>query len=91
MTRIGGRRLLGESINSHSSLLSDFFDAVQKMTAPAERLDVPNDADTITYTNADLTETFHVFEQHGLRFLTPEEIHATVPEYPTPARLSKQS
>jgi quercetin dioxygenase-like cupin family protein len=64
-----------------------FFDAVNKMNAPAERLDVPTDTDTITYANADLAQTIQVFEQIGLRFLTAEEIHATMPEYPTPARV----
>ena len=63
-----------------------FFDAVNKMNAPAERLDVPTEADTITYANADMAETIEVFEQYGIRFLTAQEIRATMPEYPTPAR-----
>jgi quercetin dioxygenase-like cupin family protein len=61
-----------------------FFDVVSKMNAPAERLDVPTDADTITYANADLTETIELFEQHGIRFLRADEIRTTMPEYPTP-------
>jgi len=65
-----------------------FFDAVNKMNAPAERLDVPTDADTITYANADMTYTIEVFEQYGIRFLTAPEIGATMPEYPTPARIA---
>src|SRR5262249_12036165 len=65
-----------------------FFDAVNQMNAPAERLDVPTDADTITYANADLTHTIEVFEQCGLRFLTAEEIQATMPGYPMPARVA---
>jgi quercetin dioxygenase-like cupin family protein len=60
-----------------------FFDVVSKMNAPAQRLEVPTDADTITYANADLTQTIDVFEQWGIRFLMAEEIRATMPEYPT--------
>jgi quercetin dioxygenase-like cupin family protein len=59
-----------------------FFDVVSKMNAPAQRLEVPTDADTTTYANADLTQTIDVFEQWGIRFLVPEEIRATMPEYP---------
>jgi quercetin dioxygenase-like cupin family protein len=64
-----------------------FFDAVNRMNSPAERLEVPTDADTITYANADLTQTIELFEQYGLRFLTAEEISTTMPDYPmrTPA------
>jgi hypothetical protein len=58
------------------------------MNAPAERLDVPTDADTITYATADLTHTIELFEQYGMRFLTAEEIHATMPEDPTPTRVA---
>jgi quercetin dioxygenase-like cupin family protein len=65
-----------------------FFDVVATMTRPAERLDVPRDADTMTYANADLTQTTELFKQHGIRFLTPTEIRATMPEYPAPARIS---
>jgi hypothetical protein len=57
------------------------------MTAPAECLDVPTDADTMTYANADLTHTIEVFEQSGLRFLMAQEIRATMLAYPTPAQL----
>ena len=55
-----------------------FFDAVNKMNAPAERLEVPTDVDTITYANSDLTRTIEAFEQYGVRFLTAEEIIATM-------------
>jgi quercetin dioxygenase-like cupin family protein len=65
-----------------------FFDVVAPMTAPAQRLDIPRDADTITYANADLTQTIELFKQHGIRFLTAQEIRATMPEYPTPARVA---
>ena len=59
-----------------------FFDAINKMNAPAERMDIPTDIDTVTYANADLTDTIKVFEQYGIRFLTPDEIHAEMPQYP---------
>jgi quercetin dioxygenase-like cupin family protein len=59
-----------------------FFDAVNKMNAPAERMEVPRDADVATYANVDMTETMKVFEQYGLRFLTAEEIRAELPDYP---------
>jgi quercetin dioxygenase-like cupin family protein len=59
-----------------------FLDAVNKMNAPAERMEVPTDVDTVTYANADLTDTIKVFEQYGVRFLTADEIRAEMPEYP---------
>lgn len=58
-----------------------FFDAVGKMSTPAERMEVPNDDDSVTYAKADLTETIKVFERHGIRFLTPAEIFAEMPLY----------
>ena len=58
-----------------------FLDAINKMNAPAERMEVPTDVDTVTYANADLTETSKVFEQHGIRFLTAEEIRTEMPQY----------
>jgi mannose-6-phosphate isomerase-like protein (cupin superfamily) len=61
-----------------------FFEAISKMNAPAERMEIPPDADTITYATADLTETMTVFEQYGIRLLTPDEIHAEMPQYPLP-------
>jgi hypothetical protein len=51
------------------------------MNAPAERMELPDDADLVTYANADLTETIKVFEQYGLRFLSPDEIRSLLPEY----------
>ena len=68
-----------------------FFDAVARMTVPAERLDIPRAADTITYATADLTETIELLAQHGIRFLTPQEIRATMPEYPASARMPTPS
>jgi quercetin dioxygenase-like cupin family protein len=59
-----------------------FLGAINKMNAPAERMEAPTDVDTVTYANADLTETIKVFEQHGIRFLTAAEIRAEMPQYP---------
>jgi len=56
------------------------------MSAPAERMEVPTDADTVTYANADLTETIKVHEEYGVRLLTPEEIRIEMPEYPLQSR-----
>jgi len=59
-----------------------FTDAFVKMSAPAGRMEVPTDVDTVTYANADLTETFELFGQHGIRFLTADEIRTEMPQYP---------
>jgi hypothetical protein len=59
-----------------------FFDAVSEMNAPAERMEVPSDANIITYANADMTETIKVFERYGVRFLTADEIQREMPQYP---------
>jgi quercetin dioxygenase-like cupin family protein len=59
-----------------------FNDAFNKMSAPAERMEIPRDFDIETYANADLTETIKVFEQYGLRFLSPDEIRREMPQYP---------
>jgi mannose-6-phosphate isomerase-like protein (cupin superfamily) len=59
-----------------------FLDAINKMNAPAERMEVPTEGETVTYATVDLTETIQVFEQHGIRFLTPDEIHTEMPQYP---------
>jgi mannose-6-phosphate isomerase-like protein (cupin superfamily) len=58
-----------------------FTDAFKRMNAPAERMEVPDDADLVTYANADLTETIKVFEQYGLRLLSLDEIRSRMPEY----------
>jgi len=52
------------------------------MDVPALKMEVPSDADTVTYANADLTETIKMFEQYGLRFLTADEIRTVMPQYP---------
>jgi mannose-6-phosphate isomerase-like protein (cupin superfamily) len=59
-----------------------FLDAVNKMNAPAERMEIPTDHDTVTYANGDLTDTIKLFEQYGVRFLTADEIHTTMADYP---------
>ena len=60
-----------------------FVGALTQMSAPAERMEVPRHVHTVTYANADLTETVKVLEQYGVRLLTAEEIHAEMPEYPS--------
>ena len=59
-----------------------FLDAINKMNVPAERMELPAEADAVTYAEADLTETIKVFEQHGIRFLTTDEIRTDMPQYP---------
>jgi len=69
----------------HVILLSTpggFLDAINKMNAPAVRMEVPTDADAVTYANADLTETIKVFKGRGIRFLSTDEIRTEMPEYP---------
>ena len=58
-----------------------FLDAINKMNVPAQRMDVPTDADVATYANADLSETIKVFELRGIRFLSADEIRTEMPEY----------
>jgi mannose-6-phosphate isomerase-like protein (cupin superfamily) len=64
-----------------------FNDALNRLGTPAERMEVPTHADTVTYPNADLTETIKVFEQYGVRLLTQDEISKEMPEYPVEAFL----
>ena len=59
-----------------------FFDAISKMNAPAERMEVPTDTNAVTYANADMTDTIKIFERYGLRFLTADEIRREMPRYP---------
>ena len=58
-----------------------FTDALNQMSAPAERMEVPTDANTVTYANADLTETIKVHEQYGVQLLAPDEIRQEMPAY----------
>ena len=59
-----------------------FLDAVNSMNVSAERMEVPTDADAMTYANADLTDTIKVFERYGVRLLNPDEIRNEMPQYP---------
>jgi quercetin dioxygenase-like cupin family protein len=59
-----------------------FYGAFNKMSVPAQRMEMPNGADALTYADEDLTETIKTFQQYGTRFLTPEEIRGALPEYP---------
>jgi len=56
-------------------------DALNRLGTPAERMEVPADVDTVTYANADLTETINAFKQYGVRLLTPDEISKEMPDY----------
>ena len=58
-----------------------FLDALNRMNAPATRMEVPTDVDLVTYANVDLTETIKVFEQYGVRLLAPDEIRTLMPTY----------
>ena len=49
------------------------------MNAPAGRIEVPTDVDTVTYATRDSPATVKVFDQYGIRFLTADEIHAEMP------------
>jgi len=68
-----------------------FLEAINKMNVPAERMEVPADADAVTYAEADLTQTINVFEQHGIRFLTPDEIRTEMPQYPLSGPVSAKA
>jgi quercetin dioxygenase-like cupin family protein len=59
-----------------------FLSAINKMNAPAGRMEIPASTDTLTYANSDLSETFRLLEQYGLRFLTNDEIRTVMPEFP---------
>jgi hypothetical protein len=59
-----------------------FFDALNKMNTPAIRMEVPIDADALTYANAHLTETIKVFDRFGVQFLSAAEIRTVMPQYP---------
>ena len=76
-------RITSEEVNMIAVITpAGFTDALEKLSAPAERMELPADADTITYANADLTETIKVHEQYGVRLLSPDEIRTEMPEFP---------
>ena len=63
-----------------------FYGAFDKMSVPAQRMEMPTDA--VTYADEDPTETIRVFEQYGTRFLTPAEIRRDLSKYPLPPHFS---
>jgi len=75
--------ITSEEIHTIAVITPDGFnDALNRLGTPAERMEVPADVDTVTYANADLTETINVFKQYGVRLLTPDEISKEMPDYP---------
>lgn len=58
-----------------------FIDAAGKMNEPAQKLEIPSD-DVLTYANMDLTRTMEIFEEYGVRLLTPEEVAEQMPQFP---------
>lgn len=76
-------RITSEEIHNIAFIApGGFQDAINKMNAPAERMELPNDSKMATYANSDLAETMKVLKQYGLRFLTADEIRTEMPEYP---------
>jgi mannose-6-phosphate isomerase-like protein (cupin superfamily) len=79
-----GFRVTSEEIHNLAFLTpGGFLDAINKMNAPAERMEVPNDPDIATYANSDLAKTVELLEKYGLRFLTADEIRTVMPKYRT--------
>ena len=66
-----------------------FVDALNKMSAPAERMELPTTNDTVTYAKVDLADTVKVLEEYGVRLLTAGEIHAEMPDYPSTCSLPR--
>jgi hypothetical protein len=66
--------------------MSGFTNTFKKVSAPAKRMEVPTDVDTITDANADRAETIKLFQQYGTWFLAPEEVRTLMPEYPLDPR-----
>ena len=57
-----------------------FLNAINRMNAPAQTLEIPSDMDT--YATADLTSTMAVFLKYGVRMLSPKEVAEELPDYP---------
>jgi hypothetical protein len=51
-----------------------FLNAINKMNAPARKMEIPSD--TETYTTVDLTQIMAVFTKYGVRMLLPDEMRA---------------
>jgi quercetin dioxygenase-like cupin family protein len=58
-----------------------FLNAINKMNAPARRMEIPSDMET--YATADLTATMAIFIKYGVRMLSPAEVADQLPAYPT--------
>jgi mannose-6-phosphate isomerase-like protein (cupin superfamily) len=85
LPRLKPHAFLVTAQETHGILLivpGSFHGALNKMNLPALRMEVPAHADKETYANADLSETIKTFEQIGIRFLSPDEIHMAMPQYP---------
>ena len=59
-----------------------FLSAINRMAAPAEKLEIPPDGAQLTYATADLEETMKVFDKYGVRILSPDEIPRELPAFP---------
>lgn len=59
-----------------------YADAFNRTIAPAQRMEVPTASDIVSFAKADLGETTKVFEEYGVRLLTPDEILSAMPRYP---------
>jgi mannose-6-phosphate isomerase-like protein (cupin superfamily) len=55
-------------------------EAFRSMTSPAQNLELPTGA--LTYSTADLKHTAQRLSEHGVYFLTPDEIADQLPLYP---------
>ncbi len=58
-----------------------FMNAVSRMHEPAQKMEIPS-GDVLTYANMDLKKTTEIFEKHGVRLLSLEEISEQMPEFP---------
>ncbi|MEI9978078.1 MAG: cupin domain-containing protein [Edaphobacter sp.] len=56
--------------------------AFRGMASPAERIDLPSGMQT--YATADLSKAVQVFEEYGVRLLSPDEVPTELPLYPEP-------
>ncbi len=59
-----------------------YVDAYNTMNTPAQRLEMPTDPDAVAHRKADVGEANKVFNQYGVRLLTPDEILTLMPRYP---------
>jgi len=56
--------------------------AFRSKSSPAQNLDLPTGAST--YSTTDMKEAAQRFSEHGVRFLTPDEVADQLPLYPKP-------